>query len=76
MENEEIGLNEIFKMYGEKDYVILTINKFIDTYDYDNDGLKDYYEVYRYFTDTENLDSDGDGILDGDWENRKKLVPK
>lgn len=32
--------------------------------DIDNDGLKDYDELYRFNTSSENLDSDGDGISD------------
>ncbi|MGB0757624.1 MAG: L,D-transpeptidase family protein [Patescibacteria group bacterium] len=33
--------------------------------DSDNDGLTDWEEEYKYFTDKENPDTDGDGYLDG-----------
>lgn len=74
LSNKLMGLNTIIDIYGNNDYVILEINKFADTYDYDNDGLLDYYELYRYFTDPENPDTDGDGKLDGEWEERKEYT--
>lgn len=72
LENREMGLTTLLDTYGTSHNVLLAINKYSNTYDYDQDGLLDYYEVFRNFTDPENPDSDGDGILDGDWEERKE----
>lgn len=70
LSRKEISLSQLFERYGKTDPVILEINKVSSGYDYDNDGLLDYYEVYRNFTDPDKPDTDGDGILDGDWEER------
>lgn len=47
------------------------LNYDIDT---DKDGLSDYQEKYKYYTDPDNADSDGDGIPDGDWEERREYT--
>ena len=51
---------------------ILYLGTFANTKDSDNDGISDYNEVHgflmngtRYYTDARNLDTDGDGLLDG-----------
>ena len=40
--------------------------------DRDGDGLSDFHEIHKYFTDPESADSDGDGIPDGDWAERRE----
>ena len=40
--------------------------------DSDGDGLSDYQERHKYFTDPQKADSDGDGIADGDWLERRE----
>jgi transglutaminase-like putative cysteine protease len=40
--------------------------------DSDGDGLSDFQEIHKYFTDPYNKDSDGDGIPDGDWNERRE----
>ena len=40
--------------------------------DSDGDGLSDFQETHKYFTDPQKSDSDGDGTLDGDWEERRE----
>src|SRR5579863_6842369 len=40
--------------------------------DSDGDGLSDFQEVHKYFTDPKSADSDGDGIPDGDWHERRE----
>jgi hypothetical protein len=42
--------------------------------DTDHDGLSDFQEVHKYFTDPKKADSDGDGIPDGDWEERREYA--
>ncbi len=46
-------------------------NKDIDS---DGDGLSDHQEIYKYGTDPFKKDSDGDGIPDGDWNERKEYA--
>lgn len=41
--------------------------------DSDGDGLSDFQERHKYFTDPERSDSDGDGTPDGDWEERREF---
>ncbi len=41
--------------------------------DSDRDGLSDFHEVHKYFTDPHADDSDGDGIPDGDWDERREF---
>lgn len=40
--------------------------------DADRDGLSDFVEVYKYRTDPARADSDGDGVPDGDWHERRE----
>lgn len=40
--------------------------------DRDKDGLSDFAEVHKYLTDPAKADSDGDGIPDGDWRERRE----
>lgn len=40
--------------------------------DGDRDGLSDFQEVHKYFTDPRKADTDGDGVPDGDWEERRE----
>ena len=58
---------------GVKRRVVIT-SKPIDLrlVDSDGDGLSDYHEIHKYFTDPQSSDSDGDDILDGDWNERKE----
>ena len=41
--------------------------------DGDGDGLSDFHEVHKYRTDPDRKDSDGDGIPDGDWRERREF---
>ncbi len=40
--------------------------------DADGDGLSDFHERHKYFTDPATADSDGDGVGDGDWNERRE----
>src|SRR5437762_1899118 len=42
--------------------------------DSDHDGLCDFDEIHKYFTDPHNPDTDGDGIPDGDWNERREFA--
>ncbi len=42
--------------------------------DADRDGLSDFHETHKYFTDPKSADSDKDGIPDGDWEERREFA--
>ncbi len=42
--------------------------------DTDGDGLSDFQETHKYFTDSAKRDSDGDGIDDGDWHERREYT--
>ncbi|MGH7151129.1 MAG: transglutaminase domain-containing protein, partial [Planctomycetota bacterium] len=42
--------------------------------DADRDGLSDFHETHKYFTDSKSADSDKDGIPDGDWEERREFA--
>ena len=42
--------------------------------DTDHDGLADYEERVKYLTDPGLADTDGDGIFDGDWNERREYV--
>lgn len=42
--------------------------------DSDRDGLSDVHEVHKYGTDPKKRDSDGDGIEDGDWRERREFA--
>ncbi|MCH4889328.1 S-layer homology domain-containing protein [Acidaminobacter sp. JC074] len=74
IESEKYPLNEIIRYYNACDEVILEVNRLSETYDYDKDGISDYYEIYRNFTDPVLADTDGDGLLDGDWLERTEYT--
>lgn len=40
--------------------------------DRDGDGLSDFVELHKHLTDPDNADSDGDGVPDGDWHERRE----
>ncbi|MCZ6573951.1 MAG: hypothetical protein O7C98_12405, partial [Planctomycetota bacterium] len=42
--------------------------------DTDGDGLSDFQERHKYFTDPDKADSDGDGIPDGDADERREYT--
>ncbi|MBL9121735.1 MAG: hypothetical protein JNL80_17650 [Phycisphaerae bacterium] len=42
--------------------------------DRDGDGLSDFHEVHKYFTDPGRPDSDDDGVPDGDWSERREFA--
>jgi transglutaminase-like putative cysteine protease len=42
--------------------------------DTDGDGLSDYAELHKYFTDPRKRDTAGDGLSDGDWERRREFT--
>jgi hypothetical protein len=42
--------------------------------DTDRDGLADFHELHKYFTDPKQADSDGDGVPDGDWGERREFT--
>ena len=42
--------------------------------DSDSDGLSDFHETHKYFTDPLTSDSDGDGIPDSDWRERREYA--
>ena len=35
-------------------------------------GLSDFQEIHKYRTDPAKVDSDGDGVLDGEWRERRE----
>lgn len=43
-----------------------------DDPDRDGDGLSDFHETHKYGTDPAKADSDGDGVPDGDWLERRE----
>lgn len=42
--------------------------------DGDGDGLSDFHELHKHFTDPAKADSDGDGLSDGDWNERREFT--
>jgi hypothetical protein len=42
--------------------------------DSDRDGLSDFQEVNKYLTDPKERDTDGDGVGDGDWKERREYT--
>ena len=40
--------------------------------DRDKDGLSDFAEIHKYRTDPKKADTDGDGVPDGDWLERRE----
>jgi hypothetical protein len=45
-----------------------------DTPDSDGDGLSDFQEIHKYLTDPNKKDTDGDGVPDGDWNERREYT--
>src|SRR5262245_66324606 len=45
-----------------------------DDIDSDHDGLPDFQEIHKYFTNPQSADSDGDGVPDGDWHERREYA--
>lgn len=43
-----------------------------ETTDTDKDGLTDYQEIHKYFTDPEKFSTAGDGVADSDWNRRRQ----
>jgi hypothetical protein len=42
--------------------------------DSDGDGLPDFHEVHKYRTDPNKKDTAGDGVADGDWQQRREFT--
>ncbi len=42
--------------------------------DSDGDGLSDFQEIHKYLTDPVKKDTDGDGVPDGDWNERREYA--
>ena len=42
--------------------------------DRDGDGLSDFHEIHKHLTDPAKADSDGDGVPDGDWNERREFA--
>ena len=42
--------------------------------DADQDGLSDVHEIHKYGSDPSKRDSDGDGVPDGDWLERREYA--
>lgn len=42
--------------------------------DSDGDGLSDWQEIHKYGTDPKTADTDGDGIADGGWNERREYA--
>jgi hypothetical protein len=53
---------------------MLNYDYMVDQKDSDQDGLPDYEEINKYCTDPNKPDTDGDGILDGDWNERTEYA--
>lgn len=70
IKDKSMSILDLLEKFEYSNEAVLTMNKHSESYDYDLDGLSDYYEIYRNFTDPNNPDTDGDGILDGTWEER------
>lgn len=47
---------------------------FAQDVDSDGDGLSDWQEIQKYFTDPNKADTDGDGVPDGDWNERREFA--
>src|SRR5688572_25309927 len=53
--------------------LVLTFAPPVDP-DTDSDGLPDFQEKHKYFTNPALADSDGDGVADGDWNERREFA--
>ena len=59
---------------GLDDKLEAELGTFSTISDTDADGLKDYEEYCKYRTDPTSADSDGDGISDADWDERREYT--
>lgn len=53
-------------------FFCLSLSVMAQDVDSDADGLSDFHEKYKYLTDPQNKDSDGDGIYDGQGLERRE----
>lgn len=53
---------------------ILLLPSFEQDPDADGDGLSDFQEVHKYCTNPARADTDGDGVDDGDWLERREYT--
>ncbi len=49
-------------------------NASLNAVDSDGDGLSDFQEVHKYLTDPAKMDTDGDGVPDSDWNERREYT--
>src|SRR6266853_5934882 len=54
--------------------LLLNSNVFAQEPDTDGDGLSDFQEIHKYFTDPNKLSTAGDGVSDGDWDRRREFA--
>lgn len=52
--------------------LVLVLSVAAAAQDTDGDGLSDFHEIHKYLTDPSKADSDGDGVPDGDWRERRE----
>ncbi|MHC4555860.1 MAG: transglutaminase domain-containing protein [Planctomycetota bacterium] len=62
-----VGLTVLNSLEAE----LKTSPKVVDS---DGDGLSDFWEIHKYFTDPAKKDTDGDGVPDGDWNERREYT--
>ncbi len=53
---------------------LATMSLSVGAPDSDKDGLSDFHESHKYGTDPNKSDSDGDGVADGDWHERREYA--
>ena len=72
----KLTFNELFDADkdGLEDELELKIGTDPDEIDTDADGLADYDEYCKYRTDATRADSDGDGKIDSDWNERREYT--
>lgn len=68
LDANKITLKDIYNSGNNR--LCILANKISLNYDSDKDTLPDFYEIFKYETDPNNPDSDGDGIPDSDWNER------
>ena len=61
----------VFAIYFQ---IVLSPLLLAEDLDSDRDGLSDYQETHKYLTNPNNKDSDGDGVPDGDWYERREYT--
>lgn len=68
-----LGTTNLKVYAGDKcaDIDVIVYDEKTDT---DGDGLTDYFELHKYFTDPLKKDSDNDGIPDGEWNERREYT--